>query len=203
MKKGLILTLALVLAIGLGIGITLAYLYTDTPSLKNTFEYGDVNIKLEETTGTTYKMIPGNNIAKDPTVTVLKDSEACWLFVKVDESANFGDFMTYGIADGWTPLTDANADGIADNGVYYREVSATTADTSFPVLNGNTVTVNADVLKSDLNAFDTDKNGTLSNTEKEALPTLTFTAYAVQKANVSTVTEAWALVGTKGKPIEG
>ena len=61
----------------------------------------------------------------------------------------------------------------------------------------------ADVLKSDLNAFDTDKNGTLSDTEKEALPTLTFAAYAVQKANVSTVADAWALVGTKGDPIGG
>lgn len=195
MKKGLILTLALVLAIGLGIGITLAFIYTDTTPLVNTFEYGDVNIKLEETT-TTYKMIPGNTIAKDPTVTVLKDSEACWLFVKVDESANFGDFMTYGIASGWHELT-----GVAGvSGVYYREVSATTADTPFPVLNGNTVTVKASVLKSDLNAFDTDKNGTLSDTEKEALPTLTFTAYAVQKANVTSVAEAWALVRTEGVP---
>lgn len=181
MKKGLILTLALVLAIGLGIGITLAYLYTDTPSLKNTFEYGDVNIKLEETTGTTYKMIPGNNIAKDPTVTVLKDSEACWLFVKVEKSDNFDTFMTCGIASGWTHLT-------GENGVYYREVSATEEDTPFPVLAGSAVYVKPSVTKEMLKA------------EDFTSPTLTFTAYAVQKANVENVTEAWALVGTKGVP---
>ena len=188
MKKGLLLTLALVLAIGLGIGATLAYLYTDTTPLVNTFEYGDVNIKLEETIKT-FKMIPGNDIAKDPTVTVLKDSEACWLFVKIEESANFDDFMTYGIAQGWHELT-----GVAGvSGVYYREVDATTADTPFPVLAVKDgfatgyVTVKSSVTKKMLN-------------EGFTAPTLTFTAYAVQKANVASVTDAWTLVGTKGVP---
>ena len=133
-------------------------------------------------------MIPGNTIAKDPTVTVLKDSEPCWLFVKIEKSANFDTFMTCGIASGWTPLTDANADGIADNGVYYREVSAATADTPFPVLAGSVVNVKPSVTKEMLKA------------EDFTSPTLTFTAYAVQKANVTSVADAWALVGTKGVP---
>ena len=185
MKKGLLLVLALVLAIGLGIGATLAYLYTDTDPLVNTFEYGDVNIKLEETTQT-FKMIPGNDIAKDPIVTVEANSEACWLFVKVEESANFDDFMTYGIASGWIPYT-------GENGVYYREVAATTADTPYPVLAGKDgftngyVTVNSDVTKNMFN-------------DNFTAPTLTFTAYAVQKANVASATDAWALVGTEGVP---
>lgn len=185
MKKVLILTLALVLAIGLGIGITLAYLYTDTTPLVNTFEYGDVNIKLEETT-TTYKMIPGNTIAKDPTVTVLKDSEPCWLFVKIEKSANFDTFMTYGIAEDWIPF-----DGVS--GVYYREVGAADADIPFPVLAGKAgyangyVTVRNSVTKQMLG-------------DGFTAPTLTFTAYAVQKANVTSVADAWALVGTKGVP---
>ena len=187
MKKGLLLVLALVLAIGLGIGATLAYLYTDTDPLVNTFEYGDVNIKLEETTQT-FKMIPGNDIAKDPIVTVEANSEACWLFVKVEESANFEDFMTYEIASGWIPYT-------GENGVYYREVAATTTTAvTFPVLAGKDgftngyVTVKPSVTKTMLKA------------DGFTAPTLTFTAYAVQKANVASVTDAWALVVTQGVP---
>ena len=80
--------------------------------VKNTFTVGDINIGLTETT-TDYKMVPGNTIAKDPTVTVKAESEACWLFVKVTESENLDTFITYAIAEGWTKLQD---------GVYYREV---------------------------------------------------------------------------------
>ena len=47
-----------------------------------------------------------------------------------------------------------------------------------------------------MDAFDTDKNGTLSDTEKAALPTLTFTAYAVQKDGLTTAANAWGQIPT-------
>lgn len=174
MKKGIILVLAMVMAVCIGVGATLAYLFVETTPVTNTFEYGDINITLTETTGTKYKMVPGNTIAKNPKVTVKEDSEACWLFVKVVESENFNTFMTYGIADGWTAL-----DG--EDGVYYREVEATTEDTGFSVLAGDKVTVKNTVTKGDLTA------------DTFTAPTLTFTAYAVQKANVATPAAAWAI----------
>ncbi|MGM9639957.1 MAG: hypothetical protein ACI3V3_01160 [Faecousia sp.] len=184
--KAFVLVLALVLALGCVIGGTIAWLTAQTAPVVNTFTVGDINITLAETK-TDFKMVPGNTIEKDPKVTVKADSEACWLFVKIEESTNLDDFISYSVATGWTPLTGVD-------GVYYREVAATTADTSFDVLTNNQVTVKDTVTKEMMNAFDTDKDGVLSDAEKAALPTLTFTAYAVQMDNVTSATEAWAKV---------
>ena len=176
MKKKLTVSLAvLALVACMAAGATLAWLTAKTSSVTNTFTYGDINIELKETTGTSYKMVPGNTIAKDPKVTVKANSEECWLFVKVEKSDNFDKFMTYGIADGWTAL-----DG--EDGVYYREVTSSTTDTEYYVLSGNLVTVKDSVTKEDFAGL------------KGTMPTLTFTAYACQKDNVSTATQAWNLV---------
>ena len=153
---------------------TLAWLTDQTAEVKNTFTVGDINIGLTETT-TDYKMVPGNTIAKDPTVTVKANSEACWLFVKVTKSENLDTFITYAIAEGWTALPGVD-------GVYYREVPASAADQTFSVLADNAVTVNSDVTKEMLTAKDF------------ANPTLTFKAYAVQKDNVASASDAWAKV---------
>lgn len=173
-KKTLALVLALTLLVAGVVGSTLAWLTDQTAEVKNTFTVGDINIGLTETT-TDYKMVPGNTIAKDPTVTVKANSEACWLFVKVTESSDLKDFITYAIAEGWTALPGVD-------GVYYREVPASAADQPFSVLKGDAVTVNSDVTKEMLTAKDF------------ANPTLTFKAYAVQKDNVASASDAWAKV---------
>lgn len=178
-KKATIAVVALALVLCFAIGGTLAWLVDKSDAVVNTFTYGDINIDLSETTGNEYKMIPGNDITKDPKVTVDANSEACWLFVKVEKSVTYDSYLAdYAIADDWNEL-----DGV--DGVYYREVNADTAKagTSYQVLKGNTVTVLDSVEKSDMEAI---KNGT---TEK---PTLTFTAYAVQLDgfNATTNTEA-------------
>ena len=196
MKKGLILVLAMVMVVCISISATLAYLFVDTTPVENTFEYGDINITLDESKDLDLKMIPGKDITKDPKVTVLKNSEACWLFVMIEKSTNFDNFMEYTVATGWTQGDGTNVPA----NVYYREVPAMTANTEFEVLDGNKVHVKEGVLKTALNAFDTDKNGELSEGEKAALPKLTFTAYAVQKDNVASAADAWKLVGTKGVP---
>ena len=178
-KKATIAVVALALVLCFAIGGTLAWLVDKSDAVVNTFTYGDINIDLSETTGNEYKMIPGNDITKDPKVTVEKDSEACWLFVKIEKSANYAEYLAdYTIADGWTAL-----DGV--DGVYYREVNADTAKagTSYQVLKGDTVTVRDSVKKSDMEAI---KNGTVDE------PTLTFTAYAVQKDGFDTAALAWA-----------
>lgn len=173
-KKTLALVLALTLLVAGVVGGTLAWLTDQTAEVKNTFTVGDINIGLTETT-TDYKMVPGNTIAKDPTVTVKANSEACWLFVQVTESENLDTFITYAIAEGWTALPGVD-------GVYYREVSASDADQTFSVLKGDAVTVNSDVTKEMLTAKDF------------ANPTLTFKAYAIQKDHFTTADAAWAKV---------
>ena len=182
--KFVVAMLAVTLLIGCAIGGTVAWLTAKTDPVVNTFTYGDINITLSETTGKDYKIIPGVDIAKDPKVTVEANSEACWLFVKVEEKGTFvANKVTYSIADGWTKGDGTN---IPEN-VYYREVDAVTADTDFAVLEGNKVTVSDTLTKEDI------KNITTN-------PTLTFTAYAVQKDGIADAATAWAKVLTTTKP---
>lgn len=164
---------------------TLAWLTDTTDPVVNTFTVGDINIELKETTGETYKMVPGIELVKDPTVTVKAGSEACWLFVKVEKSGNFDSFMTFEMADGWTlHKTEGNTE------VYYREVAATTADTDISVLKDNKVTVRDTVTKTMLEGVKNAEDGT----PNENAPTLTFTAYAVQKDGINDATTAWGKV---------
>lgn len=173
--KLVVAMLAVTLLIGCAIGGTVAWLTATTDSVVNTFTYGDINITLAETTGRSYKIIPGVNITKDPKVTVKKDSEACWLFVKVEEEGSFvANKVTYSIADGWT-----KGDGtkIPAN-VYYRAVDAVKNDTDFAVLKDNKIYVSEELSKSDIQSI-------------TAQPRLTFTAYAVQKDGINTAADAW------------
>lgn len=175
-SKAFAAVLALVLVLGCALGGTVAWLVAKSDPVVNTFTYGDININLEETTGSSYKIIPGVDIAKDPKVTVEADSEACWLFVKVEETGTFVDGkVTYSIADGWTALT-------GQPGVYYREVGAVTADTDFYVLKDNVVKVSDTLTKEDIKDIPTG-------------PTLTFTAYAVQKDGIADAATAWSKIG--------
>ena len=196
--KPLALILALVLLVGGVIGGTVAWLIAAPDPVVNTFTYGDINIELDETdtkldddnddNTNEYEMMPGQNITKDPTITVKSGSEEMWLFVKLEKSSNFDTFMEYTVADGWTAL--GNVDG-----VYYQHITATevaSADKEITVIKDNTVTVKESVTKAQLNALD---SGSSAN-----YPTLTVTAYAVQYAGNSTAADAWAKVTASTNP---
>lgn len=64
---------------------SLAWLTAKADPVKNTFMFGDIDIALAESADA-FKMVPGASIQKDPIVTVIEGSEACWLFIKVDQS---------------------------------------------------------------------------------------------------------------------
>lgn len=179
--KMMFMILAVVLIVGISVGGTLAWLTDTTESVTNTFTVGDINITLDETK-TDFKMVPGNTIEKDPKVTVVGGSEDCWLFVKVDESTNLGRYITYTVDSSWTKLDkDENNNPITDL-IYYRSVTASDGDQVFSVLTGDQVTVKDSVTKD------------LMEQAKDSAPTLTFTAYAVQKDNIDTAAAAWAEV---------
>lgn len=181
--RAFVTLLALVLVFGCAVGGTFAWLTAKTDAVVNTFTYGDINIGLAETTGNDYKIVPGVNISKDPKVTVTAGSEACWLFVKVEEkdwpafkeTDNNKAKIDYKIASGWTEL-----EGVS--GVYYREVGAVTEDTSFKVIENDVITVSENLTKDEVNTVVT------------VHPKLTFTAYAVQKDGVASAAAAWAKV---------
>lgn len=184
--RGLVLVLALALIVGVAGGATFAWLTAKTDPVVNTFTYGDINIELAESTGSDYKIIPGVDIEKDPKVTVKAGSEACWLFVKVEEEGTFvANKVTYSIADGWT-----KGDGtkIPAN-VYYRAVDAVTADTEFYVLKGNDTYPNGVITVSDT-LTKIDIKGISTTTP----PKLSITAYAIQKDGMGTAAQAWAAI---------
>ncbi len=175
MKKALFIMLSAALIVCATVAGTLAWLTDTTAPVVNTFTVGDINITLTESENLDLKMVPGQSIKKDPKVTVKAGSEACWLFVKVDKSVNFDGFMTFEMADGWIALS-------GHAGVYYRNVDATNADTGFDVLKDNKVMVLEAVTK------------TMLEGAKTNAPTLTFTAYAVQKDGINDATTAWGKV---------
>lgn len=194
-NKALLLTFGAVLLVAASVLGTLAWLTAETNEVKNIFTVGNINITLTETT-TDFKMVPGCTIAKDPKVTVLKDSEACWLFVKIVESENLDSFITYNVAGGWIALEGVES-------VYYRKVDAETTkdNVAYQVLMGEVdgefkdgfVTVNDTVTKADMDALTT-----------ATQPTLTFTAYACQlyKSNGEEFApaEAWTQVSISTTP---
>lgn len=216
-KKSAALLMACTLAFGCAVGGTMAWLSDSTEAVVNTFTIGDIDIEIAET-GTTekdniltksYNYVPGDTLAKDPKVTVEKGSENCYLFVKIEESNNSvsgltDDVLTWGVRGGWTHYE--SKDSTTTNPrvyYYYKEVTKNeTQDQSWYILTGKHetscsnptgcdceyangyVTVNENITK--------DMVAGLTTTE----PSLTFTAAAVQSANVGTVDDAWSKLPT-------
>lgn len=172
------LALTLVLAAYWAVGGTAAWLAAKSEPIASTFTFGDINITLkdEDPQEGQIKIIPGADIPKALKVTVQANSVDCWLFVKVEQTGTFvPDKVTYAIADGWTK---GDGSQIPTN-VYYREVNTATTDSVFSVLMGDKITVSNELTKADI--------------ENITGPTLTFTAYAVQREGINTAADAWAV----------
>lgn len=174
----LVALVAVVLLIGCAAGGTVAWLVSEPAAIVNTFTIGDIKASLTETTKD-YHIVPGVDIDKDPVATVLKNSEDCYLFVKIVEE-NWPNFtetggttrkVDYAVAAGWTKLED---------GVYYRDVSKSADDQAFHILKDDKVTVSRSLTKGELSTVTTQ-------------PKLTFTVYAVQKSGVDTPAAAWEI----------
>ena len=182
MKKKVLSIVAVVLVLCCAIGGTLAWLTAKSDVVTNTFAPSGIDIKLEETTGKDYKMVPGYTISKDPKVTVKDGSEECWLFVKLEKSANFDTFMTYEMANGWELVT-------GETNVYACKVTTADFDTAFSVLRNDQVTVKSDVTEVMMEGLNTAN-----------YPTLTITAYATQLHKSATedftAVDAWAAAST-------
>lgn len=178
MKKKVLSIVAVVLVLCCAIGGTLAWLTAKSAVVTNTFAPSNIKIELKETTGENYKMIPGYTITKDPKATVLAGSEECWLFVKIENSGNFDQYLTYEPANGWEPVAE-------ETNVYARKVTTAEIGTAYSVLLNNQVTVKSDVTEAMMEGLNTAN-----------YPTLTITAYASQlykSAGVEfTAVEAWA-----------
>lgn len=188
LAKTAMLMLAMAVTLAGVTGNTLAWLGGGTGEIVNTFTVAGVNLTLTETdTGdgdgnpntNSYQIAPGRDIAKDPKAAVLAGSETCWLFAEITESDNFAAFMSYEIAEGWTPV-----EGHA--GVYARIVEESGEDQTFSVLKDDTVHVKEVVTGEML--YTLTQSGAV-------LPTLSFRASAIQyipdAAGVDTAASAY------------
>ena len=128
-KKVLLLALCAVLLVGATIAGTVAYL-TSQATVKNTFTVGKVAITMDEAavneygqklndkgavagngdtlaarkTENTYKLVPGLQYTKDPTIHVDTESEPCYLFVKIENGIS----ATLSGQTGWTNISGTN-----------------------------------------------------------------------------------------------
>ena len=170
-SKVLLIITAVALVCGCLVGGTVAWL-VGRAEVDNVFIAGSISLDLTETTGTSYALVPGATVAKDPKVTVFAGSEACWLFVKIEKSNDPDAYITYTPADGWVAL---------EEGVYYRQQDAITADVTYSVLQNDCFTVREELTSAQMTALK----------ESGAYPTLTLTAYAVQQSGIADVAQAW------------
>ena len=124
--------------------ITFALLTFETEELHNTFTVGQVALKLDETdvdetgtpipnadrvTGNEYKLIPGKEYTKDPTMTVLAGSEASYVRILVTitkakeiKEALGNDFLPEKYVTGWdkTKWTCIDIKENQDNSITYE-----------------------------------------------------------------------------------
>lgn len=195
-KKIVALLLCAVLLVGASVAGTLAYLTHKTNTIQNTFTVGKVDLGeagtgLDEATvdvygvavegaartasGNSYKLIPGHEYKKDPTVHIQPNSEECWLFVEVVN--DIADIEADGetkisaqiLAKGWTLL---------DGNIYYKKAPAT----------GETVADHV-VFEKFILADNADVSGYGS-------AKIEVTAFAVQADGFNTALEAWNATAT-------
>jgi len=183
-KKIVLSVAVLAIVVALSVGMTLAYLTSEATPVNNTFTVGKVAITLDEAKVTNlgvadgdsrvqaneYKLIPGHEYLKDPTIHVAADSEACWLFVKVtDEIADIEDTTTVAAqltTNGWTAVEGAT-------GVYWHAV------------------VNPNGTATDVKVFENFKVKGNADLTNYAGKTIKVEAYAVQADGFDTAAAAW------------
>ena len=177
--------LALTMVVGCAVDGTVAWLVSESESSVSTFTLGDINIKLTEAESESQplKIIPGVEIRRSLKVTVEPNSEACWLFVKVEETnwSRFPDangtakvFYSVDVQKGWIALND-------HPGVYYREINPEDAPKGDGYHVNCKLTVSQKRTKAEVNSI-------AAGTQ----PRLSFTAYAVQRLGIDDAAAAWA-----------
>ena len=184
--KTMFMILAVVLIVGISVGGTLAWLTATSDTVTNTFTVGDINIDLTETTGQSYKIVPGGEDRKDPTVTVLKNSENCYVYVTVDNTVVLNGTVVATPNIDTTNWIEVQTTGTKT--LYrYKEVvpASTTDDQSLPVF--TKVAYSGTITKSDIS--------TLANT------TIVINAFAHQSENTTldvanAAAIAWAFPST-------
>lgn len=193
-KKALLMTLCAVMLVVASVMGTMAYL-TDRDSVTNTFTVGKVDIDLDEAEvdengkanpngervkKNAYKLLPGQEYDKDPTVHVLAGSEDSYVFVKVEngisafEAPHSDEYTTISeqiVENGWEKLEEVQD-------VYYKEYTMNSQVTDFAVFSNFKIATDANTVA-----------GWESITPDSTK--INVTAYAVQMKGFDSAAEAW------------
>lgn len=215
LKKILTLMCCAVLLVCISVGATVAYL-TSTADVTNTFTVGNVQIKLDEATaeydkvknewvdngkrtedGQSYKLLPGVKIDKDPTVTVVADSEECYVraLVTVSYNAEAESFIPTDFFTKWIKGYDAStwvANGV-DTVKTTDEDGVTTISRTYELRYNETVKNNAADQKLTAIFTDIELPGTLTNDQIADLNGLEIkvVAHAIQADGFANAAAAW------------
>lgn len=135
-KKLIIAVVALSLALVGVVGGTLAWLSATSKTVTNTFTYGTIKIELEETKGDEQtdgsilfpRVLPGAQVEKDPTVTVVEGSEKCYVYVLIDNQLKGS--AEYNIMNTWTEVKTTDTKTLYR---YFEVVDAISAEKKLPV----------------------------------------------------------------------
>lgn len=204
-KKRIAVLMAVMLLIGVASGATLAWLKASATPVRNVFTVGDITLTLAETVEPTFHFVPGDELDKDPKVTVGANSENCYVFVKIDVANNqctdadgvtADPIITWAFNDtNWTTVYEAQAvagtdyynlvpledqtKGFLDDGTYYLYLEHTKAsgNTVYEILASNKVTLSADVTKGMVEKIN-------ASAAKDQLA-VSFNAAAVQSDNLA------------------
>ena len=197
MYKAIALVLCAALLVAGSVFGTLAYLKSQTETLTNTFTAGKVEITLHEyqleeagkivMTGeegnktpvkangplTGIKLVPGRVIEKNPVITVKEGSEACYLFVKIDDGLKT--FATINLdAKKWIQIGTTNI-------YYYKETVSAPADNDPATAADVEVSVFPSITCKDVTTY-----GNATDIS------LAITAYAVQAEGFDNAAAAWS-----------
>ena len=164
MKKTLTIALSMVLVAAIAVTGTLAFLTASSTELVNKFTFGNTEVTIAEPTWTAalggkeaMKVVPGQTVAKDPTVTV-KGSEEVYVYAYVNNA--LAEYVTIGKINGnWVAVDDLP-------GLYRYNTTVTPAENVGTELEPlfETVTISEGITQETLkenNPF-ADPNGTIT-----------------------------------------
>lgn len=189
MKKKIMAVLGAAVLVAGTMWATLAY-FTDNADVSNTFTVGKVKITLDETDITDssatsrvdeneYKMIPGREYTKDPVLTVLAGSEACYVYIIETKGDDTDDYIDYtsGLVSalGWSSFTSV----IGGETVYWKAVPASNTDTVInDIIDGDTIVIKPTLNNSDMEQTNLDVS-------------MKYEGFAVQSEGFVDAEDAW------------
>ena len=206
LRTALIIALALVAVCLTSVFGTLAYLKA-TKSVSNTFSVGDIDMILDETdvtnggrteNGNNYKLIPGETYVKDPTVTILANSEDCYVRVLVTVTNASLFEAAFGVTAGNLALSDISSDISTDWVLNGKTVDATNDSVTFEYRYKEVVALDSTdtVLPAVFETITVPGTATAAQLAALANSSIDVVANAMQAQGFASADAAWAAFGS-------